>query len=66
MSLTNLRKRIKTDLKKLAAESLPVFIFLRVSLKVASKYCKKGLKYCKFTRARNKTKHVMKKDLFKR
>ena len=38
----------------------------RFSLEVASKSCNKGLKYCKFTKTRNKRKHVMKKDHFKR
>ena len=34
----------------------------KFSLKIASKSCNKGLKYCKFTRKRNRTKHVVKED----
>ena len=35
----------------------------KFSLKIASKSCSNGLKYCKFTRKRNnKTKHIMKED----
>ena len=35
---------------------------IRFSLKFANKSFNKGLKYSKFMRKRNKTKHVMKKD----
>ena len=35
-----------------------------VPLKIAS-FCSKGLKYCKFTRKRNKAKHVMKNSILK-
>ena len=42
-----------------------IFYYKRFSLKITSKYCCKGLKYCKFTQKRNKEKHVMKKDYSK-
>ena len=33
----------------------------RLLLKIANKYCNKGLKYCEFTRKRNKANQFMKK-----
>ena len=39
--------------------------FKRFSLKIANKSCMKGLKYCKYTRKRNKSKQVMKKVILK-
>ena len=38
----------------------------RFSLRITNNPCNKGLKYCKFTRKRNKAKHVMKNDHSKR
>ena len=37
----------------------------RFSLKITNKSCNNGLKYCKFTRTKNKGKHVMKKIILK-
>ena len=34
-------------------------------MKITNKSCSKGLKYCKFTRKRNKGKHAMKKVILK-
>ena len=52
-----------------ATESVIIFAFLcesislkNISLKITNEFCNKGLKYCKFTIKRKKTKHVMKKD----
>ena len=36
------------------------------SFKFTTRFCNKGLKYCKFTKKRNKAKHVTKKDRLKR